>query len=655
MTKNMTRFRASVESGVKSLFSLRTAAIAAAGVSGLFLLAKRAVSTADEIGKMARQIGVTAEELQELRFAADRSGVSQDKLDQSLVAFTKRLGEAKQGTGEARAALDELGISMADLEDKTPVQALELVADRLRAIEDPMRRNAILSDLFSRAGIRMGNVLADGADEMNKLRQRARDLGVVLSNDIVARAETAADELGDMSKVLSVAATSAGLELLPAMRALAQAFTDPQFIASMREIGNLLSRLIIFFVNYHKEILTVAAALIVFAKAQDIGGKRLGKASLAVSGLLAALAGLATNLIVSGEATADTTAQVEKLRQQMDALGVGGGSVDKAAAAVAKLNASLQTQNQEMQDLVARYRTAPGSVQALKDTIELENAARQANIDLSTEQGRTWADLFSRGQELRRVLADVERITSEAVTPQQAYTNEVARLNELLAAGFINQQQFNKGLEAAKGKLEKVKDESKALQSAATDLGFTFSSAFEDAVIEGQKLSEVLKGLEKDILRIILRTAVTEPLANAVTGLVGSALGSLFNPGTAAIPAKPGLSSVPGPHLQHGGVFTKPTRFGMVGEAGPEAVLPLTKVGNDLGVKAVGGGGNVQVIIQNNNPDNEVHQERRSANGQEEVIVRIDRALGAMAGRGEGHLFRSIQRTFGSKVSPVAK
>lgn len=74
-------------------------------------------------------------------------------------------------------------------------------------------------------------------------------------------------------------------------------------------------------------------------------------------------------------------------------------------------------------------------------------------------------------------------------------------------------------------RLETMLESLKKVDDAALDLGFTFASAFEDAVLEAKKLSDVLAGLAKDIARIVLRKAVTEPVASAVTG----ALGGLFS------------------------------------------------------------------------------------------------------------------------------
>lgn len=65
------------------------------------------------------------------------------------------------------------------------------------------------------------------------------------------------------------------------------------------------------------------------------------------------------------------------------------------------------------------------------------------------------------------------------------------------------------------------------MKGAAQDLGFTFSSAFEAAILSGEKLSDVLRGLAQDILQITLRRAVTEPIAAGITSIIGGFFGSL--------------------------------------------------------------------------------------------------------------------------------
>jgi hypothetical protein len=76
---------------------------------------------------------------------------------------------------------------------------------------------------------------------------------------------------------------------------------------------------------------------------------------------------------------------------------------------------------------------------------------------------------------------------------------------------------------------EKAKNTTKELSDIGRDLGLTFSSAFEDAIAGAKSFGEILRGLEQDIIRIITRKLVTEPLAQGVTNFVtGLDFKSLF-------------------------------------------------------------------------------------------------------------------------------
>jgi phage-related minor tail protein len=132
-------------------------------------------------------------------------------------------------------------------------------------------------------------------------------------------------------------------------------------------------------------------------------------------------------------------------------------------------------------------------------------------------------------------------------------------------------------------------------------LGSSLRSAFDKAVFGGDKLGGVLRDLASDVAGRTLdaalkpvSTAVTEGiggltarLAAGVTGAVGFARGGVIDAGEVRAFAR-------------GGVVDRPTVFpmrdgtGLMGEAGPEAILPLSR-GPDgrLGVQARSGGGQV--------------------------------------------------------------
>jgi hypothetical protein len=110
--------------------------------------------------------------------------------------------------------------------------------------------------------------------------------------------------------------------------------------------------------------------------------------------------------------------------------------------------------------------------------------------------------------------------------------SDVALLTEELEAGRISEEQY---LEAVTARLDLTGDKLRETSSIAKELGLSFNSAFEDAMVGGKGFSQVLKGIEQDLMRIIIRKKVTEPLGNAVTGALskgfGDIAGSLFGGG----------------------------------------------------------------------------------------------------------------------------
>lgn len=161
------------------------------------------------------------------------------------------------------------------------------------------------------------------------------------------------------------------------------------------------------------------------------------------------------------------------------------------------------------------------------------------------------------------------------------------------------------------------------LKGAAQDLGFTFSSAFEAAILSGEKLSDVLRGLLQDIIQITLRRAVTEPIAAGVTSLIGSFLGSL-------------------PGLQHGGPV-RAKQSVIVGESGREVFTP-DRSGTITPNNQLTPSGGSTFLIDARGADNAGIQRL------EALIVRLDgsieqRAVAAVANeKGRGGTFAEAMR-----------
>ncbi|MBK1636155.1 phage tail tape measure protein, partial [Rhodovulum adriaticum] len=122
-------------------------------------------------------------------------------------------------------------------------------------------------------------------------------------------------------------------------------------------------------------------------------------------------------------------------------------------------------------------------------------------------------------------------------------------------------------------------------------IGRGLRNAFDGLVFDGMKLSDALTGLANSILNATYSAAV-RPVQNHLGGLVASGIEGLVN---AAVPFEHGSAFTQGRVMPFadGGVVRRATYFpmrggtGLMGEAGPEAILPLARGADGrLGVSA---------------------------------------------------------------------
>jgi phage-related minor tail protein len=155
------------------------------------------------------------------------------------------------------------------------------------------------------------------------------------------------------------------------------------------------------------------------------------------------------------------------------------------------------------------------------------------------------------------------------------------------------------GLERLNLETEALKAQMGELDRLAQGFGARIASAFAGAALQGRNLSDVLRGLALSLSRMALQAAL-KPLGSAIGGAIGQVT-----------------------PFADGGVVNSPVLFpmrggaGLMGEAGPEAIMPLAR-GPDgkLGVR--GGGGQVNVTVNIATPDAASFQ---SAQGQVAALV----------------------------------
>lgn len=233
--------------------------------------------------------------------------------------------------------------------------------------------------------------------------------------------------------------------------------------------------------------------------------------------------------------------------------------------------------------------------------------------------------------EHQKRLAELLGATESAGIEKQREDMEL--LTKALQDGLITEQQY---LEAVSARLDLVAEKTKSAKTFAEELGLSFSSAFEDAVVGGAKFSDVLKGLADDILRIIVRKQVTEPFANAAGSFdFGSLFSSFFS--------FDGGGST-GSGARSGGLDGKGGFMAMLHPQ--ETVLDHSKGQGAVTVNVINqSGGNLSVTGQN---------QRRGADGGLTVDVIVGQLRDALAdevGSGSGSLSRAMESRYGLRTA----
>ncbi len=160
--------------------------------------------------------------------------------------------------------------------------------------------------------------------------------------------------------------------------------------------------------------------------------------------------------------------------------------------------------------------------------------------------------------------------------------------------------------------MDRVRAAFAATQADAADFETGLSRglrrAMKDLVVDGDSLSDALESLARTMINTTFNSAM-RPVTDHLGGLVSDGIGALVG---GILPFADGAAFSQGKvtPFARGGVVSSPTHFpmrgglGLMGEAGPEAILPLAR-GQDgsLGVKTQGGGKSPTVVMNVTTPD----------------------------------------------------
>lgn len=555
------------------------------------------------IKDLSEGTGASIENISGLENAIRAGGGALSDIAPALVKFNGSLKEADGKNGISQA-LKTIGLDAADLRKLDPAEALLQVAVALQGFADDGNKARLVQELFGKSVaevIPLLNDLADAglvaskgirqsveeADRFEKnlagLQKQIGDVAREISGPLVSSLNTffenlkrfrqeggffksIGDELSNAFKSERLRVVVDDMERL--QKAINFGGTNPLFEKRMADLRAEAAQLT-------REVNTTSAALKQFAGTSSAGRGRPANEGGGRYEPSRSVGDITGRGGAGGKGSKFKPTDFSDLGSGPFAdLGVGNevpAGLQAALKAIENTDiskiAALREQLRELLDLQASGIGGAATSEAITRTREelekMDPAAQKA-----AEQA----------QRLQEILSQ---------TPSGVYASvlsDIELINAAFDSGKISAEQWAEAVRGATGRIGSAGAATAATNNAAKELGMTFGSALEDAIVGGKGLKDVLGGLEQDIIRIVTRNLITKPLANGLTDLLGGIMGGASGGGGGIGGI---LGSLFGGFFAEGG-YLPAGKWGIAGERGPE---PIFGGRTGLTVQSAGGGG----------------------------------------------------------------
>lgn len=210
---------------VGTAIGLMAAGVVAA-TAGLVAAAVKTAAWADRLVDLSVQAGISAEKIQVLRFVAVEAGAGAEEMDRAIVRLTRSIGEAATGQGALADLMrkHKIAITEANGATRNTADILADIADRIANAKDASEAMRLSFVAFGRElGSKMVIALQGGSKAFKEAEERAKQLGLVVSNDMAKRLADANDQLAKSWYIIKQQLIIALADAVPVVELLARA------------------------------------------------------------------------------------------------------------------------------------------------------------------------------------------------------------------------------------------------------------------------------------------------------------------------------------------------------------------------------------------------------------------------------------------------
>ena len=202
---------------------LLTVSSVVAGLKKVWEVSSQVAELGDTIDKSSQKFLLSRAAYQEWAFVAEHSGFGIEQLGNAVVDLAKKVGE---GTDDTNAALEELGISIADAATATPEDLFDMVITKLQQMDNSTRKAYIADRLLGGAAKDLGPLLEANADDTQKLKDRMYELGGAMSDTLIDKSAEYEDATTDLKTAWQGVKNDLAEETVPAMTEIVDGLTE---------------------------------------------------------------------------------------------------------------------------------------------------------------------------------------------------------------------------------------------------------------------------------------------------------------------------------------------------------------------------------------------------------------------------------------------
>lgn len=497
--------------GLKGAASSVSGALAGIGVGlsvgGFAAFVKNSIDAADNLNDLSKKTGVAVENLAGLQLVVDKSGTTMEMLGGGVAKLNKTLGEAARGSKEAQTVLRDLGITATD-----PMEAFYQLADAFGRFKTEGEKADAMSRVIGKTWGELAPALAEGGAGLRSMVEEGKRLNPV-TKEMAEQADKFNDAMSRFKAQESGVGTAIATELLPSLNRMLEDMNEGirifgSFGAALVEIGlktNPFDSVTEGLAKYRAEV------------------KRLKDLQAGSRPEIAAM-------LDPQVKEAEKKLEWYKTLQRREALALndvyGTGTYKMPGAPSPKkinITPSGSSKSAKPKDRMSDTEWAMEETAHLTRTLyqigtEMD-AAREAAFDQATQSADAWQESLDRANEK---MQDAANGYKDMIDPVERYRRQLEEVRHLLDQGFLTKEQATEAEFAIQQQIDgltQVNDKLAEQKDIAKELGLTFQSAFEDAIVGGKSFSEVLQGIASDINRMLARELITKPLGEMVTGI----------------------------------------------------------------------------------------------------------------------------------------